>query len=88
MDEIRTIHYASDFRKAYRKLPKNIQNIIDRKDKLFRKNPFHPGLKTHKLYGPLDGLWSFWITRDYRVLFEFVKGGVIFYDIGTHGIYR
>jgi len=41
-------------------------------------------LKTHKLHGPLDGLCSFWITREYRVLFEFVKDGAIFYDAGTH----
>lgn len=82
------IHYTSDFRKAYKKIPKNIQNIVDRKDALFRKTPFHSSLRTHKLHGPLDGLWSFWVTRDYRVLFEFVRGGVIFYDVGTHKIYQ
>ena len=88
MARIGDIHYTSDFRKSYQKLPRNIQNLVDRKDILFRKEPFHPSLRTHKLHGPLDGLWSFWITRDYRVLFELVKDGVIFYDIGTHGIYR
>jgi len=82
------IHYTSDFRKAYRKLPDKIQDIIDRKDILFRGNPLHPSLKTHKLHGPLDGLCSFWITREYRVLFEFVKDGAIFYDAGTHSIYQ
>jgi len=86
--EILRIHYTSDFRRAYRKLPKRIQEAVDRKDALFRKDAFHPSLRTHKLYKPLDGLWSFWITRNYRVLFEFVKGGAIFYDVGTHAIYR
>ncbi len=88
MGGINVIHYTSDFRKAYKKLPHEIQNTIDRKDKIFRGNPFQPSLKTHKLHGPLSGLWSFWITRDYRILFEFVKDGAIFHDIGTHEIYR
>lgn len=81
------IYYTSDFRKFYKKLPQNIQDTLDRKDKLFRNNQFHPSLKTHKLHGPLDGLWSFWVTKNYRVLFEFVKDGTIFYDVG-HEIYR
>lgn len=82
------IHYASDFQKAYRKLPRRIQDAVDRKDALFREDCFHPSLRTHKLHGPLRGLWSFWVTREYRVLFEFVKDGIIFYDVGTHGIYQ
>ena len=88
MDQIKYVHYTSDFRRAYKKLPRKIQDITDRKDKLFRQQSFHPSLHTHKLHGPLKELWSFWITRDYRVLFEFLKDGVIFYDIGTHDIYR
>jgi len=88
MERISRVHYTSDFRKTYKKLPRNIQDATDRKDGLFRKNPYHPSLRTHKLHGPLNGLWSLWITRDYRILFEFVKDGAIFYDIGTHEVYR
>ena len=88
MPKIVRIHYTSDFRKSYHKLPSRIQDIIDRKDIFFREDPFHPILRTHKLHGPLNGLWSFWITREYRVLFEFAKDGAIFYDVGTHGIYQ
>ncbi len=88
MDKARDIHYTSDFQKSYKRLPRSIQNIVDRKDTLFRENPFHSTLHTHKLHGPLDGFWSFWITREYHVLFEFTKDHVIFYDIGTHKIYQ
>jgi len=88
MARIVSIYYTSDFSKAYKNLPHNIQDIVDRKDKFFRQDPFNPSLRTHKLHGPLAGLWSFWITRDYRVLFEFVKNGALFYDIGTHEIYK
>ena len=86
--KLKNIHYTSDFRKAYQRLPRNIQNTADKKDLLFRENPFHSTPKTHKLHGPLNGLWSFWITRNYRVLFEFIKNGAIFYDVGTHEIYK
>ncbi|MBI2612533.1 type II toxin-antitoxin system mRNA interferase toxin, RelE/StbE family [Candidatus Kaiserbacteria bacterium] len=82
------VYYSSDFRKAYRALPKRLQNIIDRKDALFRTDPFSPSLRTHKLHGPLQGLWSFSINREYRVLFEFVKDGALFLDVGTHRIYQ
>src|SRR3989344_5075744 len=75
----RRIYYTSDFKKAYKRLPRNIQDTIDRKDKIFRENPFDPSLRTHKLHGPIGGLWSFWATRNYRVLFEFVKDDAIFY---------
>ena len=82
------IHYTSDFRKAYRRLPKRIQDAADRKDALFRTNPFLPVLRTHKLHGRLEGLWAFWVVFEYRILFEFINGGAIFYDVGTHDIYK
>ncbi len=83
-----TIHYSSEFQRAYKKLPEAVQNMVDRKDRLFRVDPMHPGLHTHKLHGPLAGLWSFYINRDYRVLFEFIKNGALFHDVGTHDIYK
>ena len=88
MQVVRRISYTSDFRNAYRRLPGHIQDATDRKDALFRNEPFQPTLRTHKLHGPLQGLWSFSVTRDYRILFEFVKDEAIFYDVGTHSIYR
>ena len=88
MTVVAYVHYTSDFRRAYRKLPRNIQDAVDKKDKLFRSNPYHSGLNTHKLHKPLEGLWSFWVTRNYRILFEFIEDGAIFYDVGTHDIYR
>lgn len=85
---IRNVHYTSDFTDAYKKLPTEIKRAVDRKDKIFRENPYHPGLQTHKLGGALEGLWAFWVTKNYRVLFEFIKDETIFYDVGTHDIYK
>ena len=38
---------------------------------ILQNNPFHPLLHTKKLTGQLAGFFSFRITRDYRVIFEF-----------------
>lgn len=85
---IRHVHYSSDFRTAYRNLPAKLQNLVDKKDAFFRTDLYHPSLRTHKLHGPLADLWAFSINRSYRVLFEFVKDGALFLDIGTHDIYK
>lgn len=67
MSRIKEIHYTLDFKKSYEKLPKNLQRIVDRKDALFRKNPFHPSLNTHKLKGPLKDLGPFMLP--YLIVF-------------------
>lgn len=86
---IERVHVTPDFRKAYRKLPKRIQTLADRKDAWFRRNPFDPRLRTHKLAGPLQGRWAYSVNREYRVLFRFLSAhDVLYYDIGTHQIYR
>ena len=86
---INTVHYTSDFKKSYQKLSQNIQRLVDKKDAWFRKNAFDPRLKTHKLKGELRRYWSYSVTRKYRILFRFVKTDeVIYFDVGTHKIYR
>jgi addiction module RelE/StbE family toxin len=87
--KINKIHFTSVYLKSYEKLPKYVKRIQDRKEKLFRENPFHPSLKTHKLKGKYKNFYSYSVTRNYRVVFRFLNGDeVIFYDIGTHEIYK
>lgn len=86
---ISAIHYTSDFEKSYRLLPENLKRIVDKKDAIFRVNAFASSLKTHKLGGELKDYWSFSINKKYRVLFRFIKDDkVIFYEVGTHDIYK
>jgi len=86
---IRKIHYTSDFEKLYRSLPVNLRKLTDKKDALFRTNPFTSSLETHKLTGELKNYWSFSVNKKYRVLFRFISDDeVIFYDIGNHDMYR
>lgn len=86
---IRVIHVTSGFKKAFQKLPSHIQDLAVKKDRLFRDNAFAPPLRTHKLKGPLEGYWAYSVNREYRVLLRFINAHeVIYYDIGTHAIYR
>ena len=87
--EIGQIHFAPRFFKSFDKLPKSIQTLSTKKDEMFCKNPFDPILHTHKLKGKLVGAWSYSVNYEYRVLFRFIKSNeVIYYDIGTHEIYK
>ena len=62
-----------------------IQKRFWKKVEDFIENPFDKKLKTHKLSGKLQNVWSFSLSRDLRVLFYFVENDkVIFFDIGKH----
>lgn len=86
---ILSVRVSSEFEKSFRKLPSRIQKLAEKKDKWFRQNAFDQRLHTHKLKGELEGYCSYYINRQYRILFRFLSDNeVIYYDIGTHDIYR
>lgn len=83
------IYYSSKFEKEYRKLPKKVKISAEKKEKLFRKDPFSPALKTHKLTGRLKDFWAFSIDFQYRIIFEFIDEQIVwFHSVGTHGVYN
>ena len=83
------IIYSSKFAREYKKLPNNIKDIAEEQESIFRKDPYDPKLKTHKLKGKLSGFLSFSIGYKYRIISEFAKGKntVYFYSVGDHDIY-
>ena len=86
---ITVIHVTPDFEKTFLRLPKQIEGLANRKDQWFRRDAFDPRLRTHKLKGELSAYWAYSVNREYRVLFRFLgPHEVIYYDIGTHEIYR
>jgi len=82
------IVHSSKFAKEYKKLPRKIKLIAEKKEKIFRKDPFDPRLKTHKLSGRLKDFYSFSIDYQYRIIFEFADKEVWFHSVGTHEIYK
>ena len=83
------ILYLPEFLKQYRKLSKDIKIKAEKQEILFRKNPFDPKLKTHKLTGKFKDFWSFSINYQYRIIFQFATENTVwFYTVGTHAIYK
>lgn len=83
------IHVSRQFEKQYKKLPESIKRQARGKEDLFRDDPFHPLLRTHKLQGKEKEAWAFWINYSYRIKFLFLaQEEVLFYEVGTHAIYH
>jgi addiction module RelE/StbE family toxin len=83
------IRVSSKFKKAYKKLPKNVKTKAIEKEKVFRNNPFNPKLDTHKLHGKYKDYWAFTIVGQYRIMLSFAnKDTVDFINVGTHKIYK
>ncbi len=82
------ILYSRKFEKEYRKLPDKIKDIAEKKEKIFRKNPFDRQLKTHKLHGELGEFLVFSINYQYRIVFDFSDEKTArFYSVGGHDLY-
>jgi addiction module RelE/StbE family toxin len=63
--------YGDRFLRSARKLPRVQQTKLAKLLELLQDTPFHPKLHTKPLSGELSGLYSFRITRDWRVIFQF-----------------
>jgi len=82
------IYHLPKFVRLYKKLPDEIKDLAEKKEKIFRRHPFSPNLKTHKLKGEFDGFWAFSLNYKYRIIFDFVdEDDVRFYLVGDHNIY-
>ena len=85
------IFYTPTFLKKWKKLPTQIQKLAEKKEKIFRKNPFDDRLKTHKLRGKFKNLYSFSINYSYRIIFEISKTEkeiYYFHTTDNHNIYK
>ncbi len=69
--------YHQNFLKSAKELPKFQQEKLAKLFKILQNNPFYPLLHTKRLSGELSGLFSFRITRDWRVIFQFIEPEII-----------
>ena len=83
------IVYTKKFVSEFKKLPKKVRLLAIEKEKIFKKNPHEPELKTHKLTGKLKGNLAFSINYSYRIIFVLEnKNEAWFLAVGTHNIYK
>jgi mRNA-degrading endonuclease YafQ of YafQ-DinJ toxin-antitoxin module len=86
---IRKIYYTPTFQKNWRQLSAKVKKKGAQKEQIFRQDPFHSSLLTHKLSGKLRDYWSFSIDYQTRIVFRFLKKEeVLFVDVGGHEIYK
>ncbi|MBU1085064.1 MAG: type II toxin-antitoxin system RelE/ParE family toxin [Candidatus Beckwithbacteria bacterium] len=69
--------------KIYKK-DKRLFGKIEETFKLFKENPEYSSLKLHKIGGKKYQIWSIFVKKDFRILFEYVKNGILVTDIGSH----
>jgi len=82
------VHFGSNFKKHVKKFPTKKEKINTCINK-FLVNPFNPSLKTHKLSGKLENIWSFSVDIHLRITFKFQSTQeILLTDIGTHEVYK
>jgi mRNA interferase YafQ len=85
--------WSSGFTRSFKKITKRNPQLRDRITEvlmLLAADPFTPSLKSHKLTGNLEGLWSCSVAYDCRVIFEFsgeddvLEVFILLVNIGNH----
>ncbi len=88
MRKIREIHWGASFKRSFKQRVRcnsKLEEKFWQRFEIFHANPFDKLLKTHKLSGKLEGLWSFSVSYDCRIIFKFVNDKeILLIDIGTH----
>ncbi len=80
------------FRKSLSKLTASQKESARKTFEIFKTNPFHPRLRTHKIHGLSvkfgRTIYSVWVESNVRAVFYLDGDVVVSVDIGTHAIYR
>ncbi len=78
------VRAAKRFLKKNPSFAKNLEAVLLQ----LSDDPFHPGLKSHRLKGTLAGSWACSAGYDLRIIFTFVHHGpeqaILFETLGTH----
>lgn len=79
------VTFSQTFKKSYEKLSRKNQVKVRERITLFMQDVKHPRLRNHKLQGEYQGYWSFNVSGDIRVIYEFLdKKTVLLLKVGTH----
>ena len=75
--------FTDRFRKAYRKLPTNIQDKAKKALRFLDEDPRHPSLRVRKIQGT-DDIFEARIDRKYRLSFQFSGDDKILRNVDNH----
>ena len=79
-------HTTERFRKAFQRLPASVQQQARAAYRLFKQNPYHPGLRFKQVH-PSRPIYSVRIGIDYRALGAQDAEDIIWFWIGSHSDY-
>lgn len=68
-----SLEFSKLFLDSSQKLPEVEQRKLAKLLERFQRYPFDASLQTKKLKGELTGLFSFRVTRERRVIFQFIN---------------
>ena len=72
-----SIILSDQFVRSTKILAPKLRIKLDKLLGLLEQNILHPLLHTKELTGTMTGFWSFRITREWRVLFQFLSNDTI-----------
>jgi addiction module RelE/StbE family toxin len=79
--------FTKPFKRDYKGLPENIQELIDKQIFHLLENPRHPSLQIKKMEGR-QTIWEARITKGYRMTFQIVGDTYLLRRVGTHSILK
>lgn len=83
------VSFAPQFRRQFKKLPRQLQEETLEKIALFKDTQQHKKLRVHILQGKLAKRWSFSVNYRFRIVFMWERrnASAIFLAIGDHTVY-
>lgn len=83
------VQFTPSFIRQLKKLPKALQQEAVEKINLFKQDPQHAMLKTHKLKGKLKDRYSFSVNYQTRIVFRHLnKNTAVLLAVGDHDVYK
>ena len=79
------IERANRFKKAFKSLPKEIQQKALEQIQRLVENPAHPSLRLKKIKGT-ERVWEISVTMNYRITLEILPGCYLLRNIGPHKV--
>lgn len=75
--------FTNRFRRAYQRLPQNVQAKVQKSLRLLDENPRHPSLQVKQIQG-VKGIYEGRVDRKYRFSFEFDGDDLILRNVDNH----
>ncbi|WP_442923182.1 type II toxin-antitoxin system RelE family toxin [Microcoleus sp. A6-C5] len=77
---------TTQFRKAFARLPKQVQDQICEAYRQFRQDPGHPSLRFKRVHPELP-IYSARISKNYRAVGQLDQDTIIWFWVGSHTEY-